>query len=187
MAIQHKKKTLTARQQAAKVREWTGWSVQQYQKEYDKLRNRVRNYERINGYKSGTINAADLLARNARAQFYAPRYGEQAKATQLYQAVMSTTSQSTGKKISAKTAAKARVAALNAISERYHGLLEKSNIVQKAVADLQANNPNYTAAEYEAAIISGAKKSNVMGATASTIQKAFMRKGIIVRKPIDTL
>ena len=188
MAITNKTgQTLTARQQKAQVLKWTGWTSEQYNKEYDKLRNRVRNYERANGYERGSINVADVLAREARVRHYAPRFGETAQSTQLYMAVSATTSQSTGKALTASGRTNSQTAAIAAISGRYHGLLEKSNIVQTAVAELKANNPNYTAAEYEATILKAARRSNALGHTAETIRKAFLRKGIIVAKQVDTL
>lgn len=57
----------TARQLGAEVRKMTGWSAEKYAKEYDKLRNRARAYEKAAGYK-GHINVAELLYEEAKGK-----------------------------------------------------------------------------------------------------------------------
>ena len=99
MAIKRDGKPMTARQQAAYVRSLTGWTREEYNKQYDILRNRARAYERGSGLARGTVNVSDLLARNARAQFYSRYYGETYKPTGIYAAVQSAPSVSSGKKL----------------------------------------------------------------------------------------
>ena len=43
------KPTDRARSARADIMRWTGWDARQYKREYDKFRNRVRNYQRIVG------------------------------------------------------------------------------------------------------------------------------------------
>lgn len=54
---------LTDRELKAAVIEIKGWSSAQYQREYDKYRNRVRNYEKIVGAERGTIKANEEFYR----------------------------------------------------------------------------------------------------------------------------
>ena len=99
MAIKRDGKPMTARQQAAYVRSLTGWTREEYNRQYDVLRNRARAYERGAGLARGTVNVSDLLARNARAQFYSRYYGEEYKPTGLYAAVQSAPAVSSGKRL----------------------------------------------------------------------------------------
>lgn len=187
MAIQRGKKTLNAREQAAQVRKWAGWTKEQYNKEYDKLRNRVRNYERANGYEKGSINVADLLAKEVRNRHYAPRYGEQPRSTQLYMAVNATTSASTGRALTSRATKLSQTAAIAAIEGRYYGLLSKSQLVKDRVKWLKENIPDYTAKQLEQAILEAAHESNAVGEARRAAHKELLRKGVITEKPIDTL
>lgn len=99
MAIMREGKPMTARQQAAYVRSLTGWTREEYNKQYDILRNRARAYERGAGLARGTVNVSDLLARNARAQFYSRYYGEEYKPTGLHAAVQAAPAVSSGRKL----------------------------------------------------------------------------------------
>lgn len=100
MAIIRDGKPMTARQQAEYVRSLTGWTREEYNRQYDVLRNRARAYERGAGLARGAVNVADLLARNARAQFYSRYYGEEYKPTGLYAAVQAAPAISSGRKLS---------------------------------------------------------------------------------------
>lgn len=95
MAISLRGKRLTSSEQKQHVLKITGWTSEKYNKEYDKLRNRVRNYESATGAERGSINVADLLARNAVGNVYAARAGETYQPTALYRAVMTAPSSST--------------------------------------------------------------------------------------------
>lgn len=103
MAISRNGVTLTPREQKKYVLERTGWTSEKYNKEYDKLRNRVRNYERATGIPRGDINAADLLARHALRKSWAERTGQPVKDSELYKAVLNAPTISTGKKLSKRT------------------------------------------------------------------------------------
>lgn len=97
MAIRRGGKTLTARQQAAYVREITGWTREQYKRERDLLYNRTRNYERIAGLKRGEIDVSDLLARRERGKLYARRAGQEWQPTAQLEAIMSAPASSVGR------------------------------------------------------------------------------------------
>lgn len=97
MAIRRGGKTLTPRQQAAYVREITGWTREQYKHERDLLYNRARNYERISGLKRGTINVSDLLARRERGKQYARQTGQEWKPTAQLESIMSAPASSVGR------------------------------------------------------------------------------------------
>lgn len=128
MAIKRGGKTLTAREQAEEVRKLTGWTRQEYQKQYDVLRNRVRAYERGTGVseQDKRINVADLLASNAKRMFYSKYYGEEYKPTALYKAVMQAPSISSGKKLSRKAEVRIEQAAETRIEEQFGGFAKNS-------------------------------------------------------------
>lgn len=126
MAIKKGGKTLTARQQKAYVQSITGWTTAQYNKEYDKLRNRVRNYERATGAPKGRYNVADLLARNARGEYFAKREGRTYTPTNLFQAVQAAPTVSTGAKLSEAAQARITTAGREALNKQYAGFLEHS-------------------------------------------------------------
>lgn len=126
MAIQKGGVTLTARQQKRYVQELTGWSTEQYNKEYDKLRNRVRAYERATGAPKGRYNVADLLARNARGEYFAKREGREYTPTNLYSAVQAAPSISSGRELSEAQTARITGAAREALNKQYAGFLKHS-------------------------------------------------------------
>ena len=151
MAIRFGKRTLTAREQAAKVREWAGWSKEEYRKQRDILYNRARAYEKATGIKKGTINVPDLLAREVRRQYFARYYGEDSQPTHLYQAVMQAPAQSSGRAVSRAAASRVRQTAEAALRRQFRGLLRNS----KYAADIQREYDNlvisgeYTVAKFE--------------------------------------
>lgn len=132
MAIKSKGKTLTARQQAAKVREWAGWTREQYQKEYDKLRNRVRAYEKATGTPKGKLNVADILARDVRGRYFSRYYGEEYTPSNLYRAIQAAPSISSGKALKQAQAERIQARALEAINKQYAGFLKNSIFAQAA-------------------------------------------------------
>lgn len=152
MAIKRGGRTLTAREQAAEVRKLTGWTRQEYQKQYDVLRNRVRAYERGTGVtkEDKRINVSDLLAANAKRMFFAKYYGEEYKPTALYKAVMQAPSVSSGKKISSKAQARIEQAAETRIEDQFGGLIKNSKFsddIKKEVEELRKSG-NYTPQEH---------------------------------------
>ena len=161
MAIKRKGVKLTARQQAAYIREITGWSKTEYQKEYDKLRNRVRNYEKV-AQPTQKLNVADLLARHVREQYYATRFGDKPRDTALWDAIQKASSASTGKTPSAKTVAKISAAQKTYVDTRFHGVINNSKYaadIRRDVAALekQLKRP-ITSSEYEAIVVGYARK-----------------------------
>lgn len=87
-----KNKPLTAREIKKRVMTATGWTSEQYQKQYDILRNKTRNYEKVTGSKT-KIKVNELLYQQTHAQ---KRYGETYKPSRLVRAIMATPSASTG-------------------------------------------------------------------------------------------
>ena len=126
MAIRRSGKELTPREQAAYVRKITGWTVKEYQREYDRLRNRARNFERINNIPRGSINVAELLANFQRTKNIYATAGEMYTGTNLYQAVMAAPSVSTGARISARATAQTRSISLQHLERQFAGLLKNS-------------------------------------------------------------
>lgn len=152
MAIKSGEKKLTARQQAAKVREWTGWTREQYNKQYDILRNRVRAYERATGKTKGSINVADLLAREERRKYFNARIGgEGQKQSFLYQAVMTAPSTSSGRALSRASSERLQAAGFDYLFKRYEGILERSRIGQDIMLEFSISESlgNGTPAELE--------------------------------------
>lgn len=152
MAIKRGGKTLTAREQAEEVRKLTGWTRQEYQKQYDVLRNRVRAYERGMGVteQDKRINVADLLASNAKRMFYSKYYGEEYKPTALYKAVMQAPSISSGKKLSSKAQARIEQAAETRIEDQFGGFIKNSKFsddIKREVEELRKSG-NYNPQEH---------------------------------------
>lgn len=87
-----KNKTLTAKEIKERTLKATGWTSEQYQREYDKLRNKVRNYERAVG-ESKKIAVNELLYTTQASQ---KKYGEAYKPSRLVRAILATPSTGTG-------------------------------------------------------------------------------------------
>ena len=85
-------KLLTAREIKKRVMASTGWTSEQYQKQYDILRNKTRNYERATGSRT-RIKVNELLYQQTQSQ---KRYGAAYKPSRLVRAIMATPSASTG-------------------------------------------------------------------------------------------
>lgn len=138
MAIRRNGRTLTPREQAAYVREITGWTPAEYKRQRDLLYNRVRNYERATGKPKGTYNVSDLLARRERGEYYARKTGQQYQPTALLQAIESTTASSVGRKLS--DAAKKRVDdSQYALADRLMGgIINRSKYSAQFAAEIAA-------------------------------------------------
>ena len=85
-------KTLSAREIKAAVMKAKGWTSERYQKEYDVLRNKTRNYERITGIESGSIKVNELLYTQTKSQ---QRYGSAYRPSRQLQAIQATPSTGT--------------------------------------------------------------------------------------------
>ena len=181
MAIKSGGVRLTPREQKAKVLGWTGWSPKEYERQYDRLRNRVRNFERANGLEKGSINAADLLARHAREEYFARRQGREVNNTTLWTAVSKSTSVSTGAKLSARSTAKIQTASVASLDARFAGLREKSMFAEDIQAELEAlkKNGEYTFANVQAIYDKYARKLDAarkrVGAFNASISDPFKR------------
>ena len=126
MAIQRGKVKLSATEQKSLVMREAGWSSKQYQREYDKLRNRARNYERATGLKRGEINVADLLARDVHYRHVARQNGYEYKPTELYSAISRTTSASPGRPLSETVRTRIERVEFSRIERQFRGVIENS-------------------------------------------------------------
>ena len=139
MAIKIDGKALSARAQAKKVREWTGWTPQEYKRQYNILRNRVVNYERATGAAAGSINVADLLARNARGQYYARTvYKTKYTPTELWRAVQQAPASSTARATSAVGYIRAMRAGYDRVERQFKGVIQNSKYAEIIRAEVQA-------------------------------------------------
>ena len=99
---------MTLKQRTMKL---TGWTSEQYNKEYDKLRNRTRAYERAIG-SSQKRNVSQILYYTQKAQKTGSRISTER------QAILSTPSISTGKTLSKRAITQIQTAEF----KRYEGL-----------------------------------------------------------------
>lgn len=83
------KRPLSAREIKSEIMRLRGWSAEEYNREYDKLRNRVRNYETATGQARGSIKVNELLYTTTRAR---GKYGAGYAPKRLAEAVMLTPS-----------------------------------------------------------------------------------------------
>lgn len=142
-------KELTASEVKSFIMKQRGWTSQEYQKEYDKLRNRVRNfesYQRAQGVSVPKQNVSAILYREAKAM---KTYGARYTPSQEIERLRGFTSVSTGRfkaaDVSArltqsqKTYVEARFAGLmtanSAAHEIYERLKDKPAKAEKALAE----------------------------------------------------
>ena len=119
---------LTPKQVKAEIQAIKGWTTAQYQREYDKFRNKVRNYETLSGVEKGKYKVQELLYEKTKAE---KRYGANYKPSGLLAAINRTSSSSPGrvKRFGDELTGisqKAQAREVNAIKERFSDLL-KSN------------------------------------------------------------
>lgn len=139
MPIQRGGRTLTNRERAAEIRRLTGWTKEEYNRRYDVLRNRARNYEATTGAERGSINVGDLLYRDVRRRAMAQRYGEEYKPTALYRVVSETPASSTARRISQRGFQRVREAEAVRGETQFSGILYNSKFseeLQKRRAEL---------------------------------------------------
>lgn len=131
---------LSSRQIKSRVRAVTGWTNEQYNKQYDILRNKARNYEKLTGTKVETpVN--ELLFRETLAK---ARYGEDYSASRLLTAIRSTTSQSTGQKIVTQRAAARGARAVRAAQRA--GVTSAQELEKIRVA-AETNTPRFSSVQ----------------------------------------
>lgn len=139
MPIQRGVRTLTNRERAAEIRRLTGWTKEEYNRRYDVLRNRARNYEKATGLEPGSIDVGDLLYRNQRRVAMSKRYGEEYKPTALYAAISATPAGSTGRQISQRGIQRVEAAEEARGNIQFSGILYNSKFsieLQKIKADM---------------------------------------------------
>lgn len=128
-------KELTASEVKSFIMQQRGWTSQEYQKEYDKLRNRVRNfesYQRAQGVSVPKQNVSAILYREAKAM---KTYGARYTPSQEIERLRGFTSVSTGSFKAAnvsprltqsqKTYVEARFAGLMASNSAAHAIYER--------------------------------------------------------------
>ena len=138
MAIRRNGRTLTPREQAAYVREITGWTPAEYKRQRDVLYNRTRNYERAIGKPKGTYNVSDLLARRERGKYYSRQTGQRYDPSAILHAIESAPASSSGRALTA--AAKQRVdeAQYNLADRLMGGIINKSKYSAQFAAEIAA-------------------------------------------------
>ena len=116
------KKIMSAKEIKSYVMKANDWTTAQYNKEYDKLRNRVRAYEKATG-REEKIKVNELLYTTTRAQ---QRYGREYKESRLVRDIMQTPSVSSGKSLSKR----AENRLFKRIANNFRGLIRKSAIAK---------------------------------------------------------
>lgn len=118
---------ITPKQAKAYVMQARGWTTEQYNKEYDKLRNKARNYETATGKPRGEIRVNELLYSETKvwARQGKPRdaSGEATPQLSLFRTVDAQTSAGTAQ--FARLTAKAQSGAT--LTAREAGTLERAN------------------------------------------------------------
>ena len=116
------KKIMSAKEIKSYVMKANDWTTARYNKEYDKLRNRVRAYEKATG-REGKIKVNELLYTRTRAQ---QRYGRGYKESRLIRDIMLTPSISSGKSLSKRSENRL----FKRIANNFRGLIRKSAIAK---------------------------------------------------------
>lgn len=116
------KKIMSAKEIKSYVMKANNWTTAQYNKEYDKLRNRVRAYEKATG-RTEKIAVNELLYTTTRAR---QRYGDNYRESRLLDNIMQTPSISSGKSLSKR----AENRLFKRIENDFRGLIRKSAIAK---------------------------------------------------------
>lgn len=116
------KKEIKARTLAA-----TGWTTEQYNKEYDKLRNRVRSYEKLQGTHVQPVN--ELLYLRERSK---KKYGGAYRPSALLESIEAAPSVSSGTSAEKLRASNAVGRQVDVLERQFAGFAKKS----KAAAEL---------------------------------------------------
>lgn len=138
MAIRRNGRTLTPREQAAYVREITGWTPAEYKRQRDILYNRTRNYERAIGKHKGTYNVSDLLARRERGKYYARRTGQEYVPSALLQAIESAPASSSGRALTDRAKQRVDDAQYVLADRLMGGIINKSKYSAQFAAEIAA-------------------------------------------------
>ena len=116
------KKIMSAKEIKSYVMKANDWTTAQYNKEYDKLRNRVRAYEKATG-RTGKIAVNELLYTTTRAR---QRYGDNYRESRLLANIMQTPGVSSGRTLSKR----AETALFERIANDFRGLISNSAIAK---------------------------------------------------------
>jgi hypothetical protein len=146
-------RVLSGREIKARTMAATGWTSEEYQKQYDILRNKVRAYEKTTGASVGKVNEFLYKEQAAKA-----RYGAGYKQSALTRAVRETESVSSGAAAQAKAAARLESKARTRIFKDYERLAAKYKPVGELIKDAKANPEKYTAAELRQRLGTAAKE-----------------------------
>lgn len=165
--VKGEKVELTAKQVKMQVMQIHGWTSEQYQREYDKLRNKLRAYEalqeKVGGEKAKKESPAAFLYKEARAQ---QRYGKDYAPSARTAAVRATQSISSGKAL--QTQIKKRGAIVQKFEEQ----------ARKDLRNFDALiNQNPKAAEIAAKIKDPAKQLAALKAFANTLHAKITESG----------
>lgn len=133
---QGKREKVSPREVKSYIMRVEGWTTEQYNKEYDILRNRLRNFEafqRASGIEVTPQSPAEILYKQAKAK---KRYGSEYTESFDLQRIRAFPSTSTGRKGQMSTRAQARMASLyrKTTNARFAGLIE-ANPTAARIAD----------------------------------------------------
>lgn len=133
-------KQLTDRQIKREIQELTGWSASKYQKNYDLIRNRLRNYQTVTGtHKEERVNEFIYKVEMAKK-----KYGKDYTPSDYVAGVMGFTASSTGRVSESPAGVISGVSAkkLRKLSRiefrRLEGLIAVSKTAQKIIEDYES-------------------------------------------------
>lgn len=145
MAISRGGKKLTPAEQKAAVKRWTGWTEKEYKREYMQLWKRTRNYETATGLDRGSLDVADILAREARSRYYArdevgtPSAGK----TYLYRAIQQAPTTSRG--VGARAIARLQDIEETRVLNQFAGFVNRSKYgadIKRELSELSPADPH---------------------------------------------
>lgn len=143
-------KRLTDRQIKIQIQEITGWSTSEYQKKYDIIRNRLRNYQKVTGtHKEERVN--EFIYKMERAK---KKYGKDYIPSDYVSSVLGFSATSTGRVSINEAAAEVRGVSEGRIRKlsknefrRFEGLIAVSHTAQQIIADYESKKISILEAE----------------------------------------
>ena len=161
-------KELTASEVKSFIMQQHGWTSLEYQKEYDKLRNRVRNlesYKRAQGVSVPKQNVSAILYREAKAM---KTYGARYTPSQEIERLRSFTSVSTGSFKPSTVSSKLEQSQRTYVEARFAGLMT-ANSAAHAIYERLKNEP----AKAEKALAEFASKIHATPSGAGAIPSGY--------------
>lgn len=146
-------RVLSPREIKARTLAATGWTSEEYQKQYDILRNKARAYEKTAGVNVGKINEFLYKEQAAKA-----RYGAAYKQSALVRAVRETESVSSGAAAQARAANRLEAKARARLFKDYERLGAKYKPVGELIKEAKSTPEKYTAAELRQKLGAAAKE-----------------------------